>query len=310
MSKKTFKSLDEQIKILKEKGLVINDEDKTKEILFRENYFFINGYRHLFQRENIDNKFIAGTTFDELYGTFIFDRNIRNIMFKYILIIENNVKSIIGYQMSRKYGFKEKEYLNPKNFNQDNIKIRQVYDVLNKVKRQLRVNGKQHAATSHYMNNYGYIPMWVLVKVLSFGIISELYGILRIEDQISIASYYGLNTSTLMTYLQILSNFRNLCAHEDILYDHRLQKFIPDCKYHECLNIEKVDNEYKYGKNDLFALIIIMKEMLSKEEFNDMFYQIGYEVDILDGKVETVPLKTILNKMGFPSNFRDIKEME
>ena len=310
MSKKTFKSLDEQIKILKEKGLVINDEDKTKEILFRENYFFINGYRHLFQRENIDNKFIAGTTFDELYGTFIFDRNIRNIMFKYILIIENNIKSIIGYQMSRKYGFKEKEYLNPKNFNQDNIKIRQVYDVLNKVKRQLRVNGKQHAATSHYMNNYGYIPMWVLVKVLSFGIISELYGILRIEDQISIASYYGLNTSTLMTYLQILSNFRNLCAHEDILYDHRLQKVIPDCKYHECLNIEKVDNEYKYGKNDLFALIIIMKEMLSKEEFNDMFYQIGYEVDILDGKVETVPLKTILNKMGFPSNFRDIKEME
>ena len=310
MSKKTFKSLDEQIKILKEKGLVINDEDKTKEILFRENYFFINGYRHLFQRENIDNKFIAGTTFDELYGTFIFDRNIRNIMLKYILIIEKNIKSIIGYLMSRKYGFKEKEYLNPKNFNQDNIKIRQVYDVLNKVKRQLRVNGKQHAATSHYMNNYGYIPMWVLVKVLSFGIISELYGILRIEDQISIASYYGLNTSTLMTYLQILSNFRYLCAHEDILYDHRLQKVIPDCKYHECLNIEKVDNEYKYGKNDLFALIIIMKEMLSKEEFNDMFYQIGYEVDILDGKVETVPLKTILNKMGFPSNFRDIKEME
>ena len=310
MSKKTFKTLDEQVKILRDKGLIINDEDKVKEILFRENYFFINGYRHLFQRNDADNTFIAGTTFEELYGAFIFDRNIRNIMFKYILIIENNVKSVIGYQMSRKYGFKEKDYLNPKNFNQDNIKIRQVYDVLNKVKRQLRVNGRQHAATSHYINNYGYIPMWVLVKVLSFGIISELYGILKIEDQISISSYYGINSSTLQVYLQILSNFRNLCAHEDILYDHRIQKVIPDCIYHERLNIEKIDDEYKYGKNDLFALIIIMKEMLSKEEFNDMLYQIGYEVDVLDGKVDTVPLKTILNKMGFPSNFRDIKEME
>ena len=309
MSKKTFKTLDEQINIFRDKGLVINDEDRAKEILFRENYFFINGYRHLFQRDNYDSKFIAGTTFEELYGTFIFDRDIRNIMFKYILIIENNVKSIIGYQ-SRKYGFKEKDYLNPKNFNQDNIKIRQVYDVLNKVKRQLRVNGKQHAATSHYINNYGYIPMWVLVKVLSFGIISELYGILKIEDQISIASYYGLHASTLQVYLQILSNFRNLCAHEDILYDHRLQKVIPDCKYHERLNIERVNDDYKYGKNDLFALIIIMKEMLSEDEFSDMLYQIGYEVDVLDGKVDTVPLKTILNKMGFPSNFRDIKEME
>ena len=310
MSKKTFKTLDEQISILKEKGLIINDEEKAKEILFRENYFFINGYRHLFQRDNYDAKFIAGTTFEELYATFIFDRNIRNIMFKYILIIENNVKSVIGYQMSRKYGYKEKDYLNPKNFNQDNIKIRQVYDVLNKVKRQLRVNGKQHAATNHYLNNYGYIPMWVLVKVLSFGIISEVYGILKIEDQIAIASYYNLHASTLQVYLQILSNFRNLCAHEDILYDHRLQKVIPDSIYHERLNIEKVDNEYKFGKNDLFSLIIIMKDMLTKEEFNDVLYQIGYEVDILDGKVDTVPLKTILNKMGFPSNFRDIKEME
>ena len=310
MGKKTFKTLDEQINILKGKGLVINDEERAKEILFRENYFFLNGYRHLFQRDGIDNQFIAGTTFEELYATFIFDRNIRNIMFKYILVIENNIKSIIGYQMSRKYGYKEKEYLNPKNYNQDNIKIRQVYDVLNKVKRQMRVNGKQNAATSHYMTNYGYVPMWILVKVLSFGIISELYSILKIEDQISISSFYGLNSSTLMTYLQILSNFRNLCAHEDILYDRRIQKTIPDTKYHTFMNIEKKDDEYLYGKNDLFALMIIMKEMLSTEEFNDLLYQIGYEVDILDGKVDTVSLKVILNKMGFPNNFREIKNID
>ena len=310
MGKKTFKTLDEQINILKGKGLVINDEERAKEILFRENYFFLNGYRHLFQRDGIDNQFIAGTTFEELYATFIFDRNIRNIMFKYILVIENNIKSIIGYQMSRKYGYKEKEYLNPKNYNQDNIKIRQVYDVLNKVKRQMRVNGKQNAATSHYMTNYGYVPMWILVKVLSFGIISELYSILKIEDQISISSFYGLNSSTLMTYLQILSNFRNLCAHEDILYDRRIQKAIPDTKYHTFMNIEKKDDEYLYGKNDLFALMIIMKEMLSTEEFNDLLYQIGYEVDILDGKVDTVSLKVILNKMGFPNNFREIKNID
>ena len=310
MKKKTFKTLDEQIEILKNKGLIINDEEQAKEILFRENYFFISGYRHLFQRNNIDNQFIAGTTFEELYGTFTFDRNIRNIMFKYILIVENNVKSIIGYQMSRKYGYKEKDYLNPKNFNQDNIKIRQVYDVLNKVKRQIRVNGKQHAATSHYMMNYGYVPMWILVKVLSFGIISEVYGILKIEDQISISSFYKLNSSTLTIYLQLLSNFRNLCAHEDILYDHRTQKVIPDTKYHTFLNINKKDDIYEYGKNDLFALIIILKEMLTKEEFDDMLYQIGYEVDVLDGKVDSVSLKVILNKMGFPDNFREIKNID
>lgn len=310
MAKKIFKTLDEQIQILQYKGLEFRDVDNAKEILFRENYFFISGYRHLFMRSSKDNSFIKGTTFEELYATFIFDRKIRNIMFKYILIIENNMKSIISYQLSKKYGFKEKDYLNPKNFTQDGIKVRQVNDVLNKMKRQIRVNGKQHAATLHYLSNYGYIPMWILVKVLSFGIISELYNILKAEDSYSIAEYYNLQPETLSIYLSLLSNYRNVCAHEDILYEHRTQRSIPDSKYHYLLDIEMTNDEYNYGKNDLFALIIIMKKMLQENEFHDLIYEIGYEIDILDGKVDVVPLNLILNKIGFPSNWRDIADLD
>ena len=58
MANKIFKSIDEQIEILKSKGLVINDLDKTKDILFRENYFFISGYRHMFMRGNKEKGFI------------------------------------------------------------------------------------------------------------------------------------------------------------------------------------------------------------------------------------------------------------
>ena len=81
MEKKIFKNLDEQIQILEDKGLVINDKEKAKDILFRENYFFVNGYRSLFMENFKDRKFIKGTTFEELYAMFRFDRNIRNIMF-------------------------------------------------------------------------------------------------------------------------------------------------------------------------------------------------------------------------------------
>lgn len=310
MANKIFKSIDEQIEILKSKGLVINDLDKTKDILFRENYFFISGYRHMFMRGNKEKGFIEGTTFEELYAVFVFDRKIRNIMFKYILVIENNIKSIISYQLSKKYGFKDKDYLNPKNFTQDALRVRQVYDVLNKMKRQIRVNGKQHTATMHYISNYGYIPMWILVKVLSFGLISELYGILKTEDQVTVSEFYDLNTETLGIYLALLSNFRNLCAHEDILYDHRTQRQIPNTKYHYELEIPKDEEEYKYGKNDLFALIIIFKQMLRDEEFVDLINELSYEIDVLDGKVDTVPLNTILNKIGFPDNWREISKID
>ena len=82
---------------------------------------------------------------------------------------------------------------------------KKILDVLNKVKRQIRVNGKQHSATMHYIINYGYIPMWILVKVLSFGIVSELYGILDNIDQKEIADIYNLDIETLMIYLSVLS---------------------------------------------------------------------------------------------------------
>lgn len=310
MGGKIFKTLDEQIEILKSKGLIVEDVDQAKDILFRENYFFISGYRHLFMRSIKENRFIEGTTFDELYAMFLFDRKIRNIMFKYLLIIENNIKSIISYTLSKKYGFKEKDYLDPKNFTQDSLKVRQVHDILNKMKRQIRVNGKQHTATMHYLSNYGYVPMWILVKVLSFGIVSELYCILKAEDQETIADVYDLDVETLTIYLALLSNFRNLCAHEDILYDHRTQRMIPDTKYHYLLDIDQTDDEYNFGKNDLYALVIIMKQMLRPDEFRELIYELGYEIDILDGKIEVVPLNAILNKIGFPDNWRDIVDID
>lgn len=312
MVKKTkiFKTLDEQIEILRSKGLIINNTEEAKEILYRENYFFISGYRHLFMRSHKDRKFFPGTTFEELYATFLFDRRIRNIMFKYILIVENNVKSKLSYILSKKYGYKEKNYLDPKNFNQDSYKTKQVHDVLNKMKRQIRINGRQHRATMHYISNYGYIPMWILVKVLSFGIVSELYNILKPEDQLALAEDYNLDNETLSIYLSLLANYRNLCAHEDILYDHRTQRSIPDTKYHYLLNIDMTNNEYNYGKNDLYALVIILKHMLTKNEFRELMYEIGYEIDVLDGKVDTVPLNHILNKIGFPDNWRDIINLE
>lgn len=309
MANKIFKTLEEQIDILKDRGLIIKDEESAKSILFKENYFFLNGYRHLLSDKNIKNRFLEGSTFEELYSIFKFDRQIRNIFFKNILIVENNMKSIISYQLSKKYGYKEKEYLNPDNYTQDNLKIRQVNDLLSKIKRQVRVNGRNHSATLHYLDNYGYVPLWIMVKVLSFGIIAEFYTILKPGDQTAIANVYGISPETLSDYLSILSNFRNLCAHEDILYDHRTQRVIPDCEYHEILNISvDEEGEYIYGKNDLFALVIILKKLLSKDEFSEMMFEIKYQIRVLDDMIDTVPLSTILNRLGFPDNWEKICE--
>ena len=304
--KKDFKTIDEQIEILKNKGLIIEDEEEAKEILLRENYFFLNGYRSLLMDSYSNKKFIKGSTFRELYALFLFDRAMRNILFKYLLIIENGLKSITSYQLSKKYGYKEKDYLNPKNFTSDHDKTRRVRDVIDKMKRQIRINGSKHNATLHYIKNYGYVPMWILVKVLSFGIVCELYSILKKEDQIEIASAFNVGTNYLEDFLPILANYRNLCAHEDIMFDHKTEKLIPDTEYHEKLNIFKMDDEYIYGKNDIFAVIIILKYLLRKEDFRLMLKEIDYEKELLDSRIDSIPIEKILDRMGIPKNYLDL----
>lgn len=307
---KIFKTLDEQINILRSKNLIIDDEEYVKSILLRENYFFVNGYRYLFYKSNKEKRFIKGTNFREIYALFYFDRQLRNIFFKNILILENNIKSIISYELSRKYGFKEKKYLNPTNFTNDPKKSKQVGDLVKKIKRQIIVNGSQHVATKHYQSNYGYIPLWVVVKVLSFGIVGELYTILKPNDQQNIAKIFNIDVENMLIYLPILANYRNLCAHEDICYEHKTQKEIPITKYHELLNIPKTNGYYIYGINDLFALIIILKRLLSKEDFHNLLREISYEVDYLAGRLHTINIDKVLDRMGFPKNYKDIVRMD
>ena len=310
MIEKNFKNLDEQIEIFKHKGLIIEDEKYAKQILLRENYFFLNGYRHLFIKSQDNKTYKDGATFEELYSLFLFDRSFRNVLFKYLLVIENNLKSITSYQLSKKYGYRERDYLKEKNFTSAPEKQAQLNDLIRKMKRQIRVNGSQHSATLHYVSNYGYIPLWILVKVLSFGIVSEMFSILKTEDQNDIARIYEIDPEEFMVYLPILANYRNLCAHEDILYENRTQKAINDTVYHQLLKIRKEDEEYVYGKNDVFALIIIMRQMLQNEDFKNMIIELENVVQTLNYNLHTITIKQVLHRMGFPLNWTDIAKIE
>ena len=307
---KRFKNLDEQIEIFKYKGLIVQDEEYARNVLLRENYFFLNGYRYLFMKSSNNKRYIEGTTFEELYSLFLFDRQFRNIIFKYLLVIENNTKSIIAYQLSKKYGYKESDYLRLKNFDTAPEKTRQINDLIKKMKRQVRINGNQHSATRHYLTNYGYVPLWVLVKVLSFGLVSELFCVLKKEDRMAICEFYGIDANVYSTYLPILANYRNLCAHEDIVFSNKTQRYIDDTTYHQLLGIEKTNDEYVYGKNDLFALIIIMRHLLTHVEMKNLVIEIQHALDNLEYNLRSIPINKVLNEMGFPENWKQIADIE
>ena len=106
-----------------------------------------------------------------------------------------------------------------------------------------------------------------------------------------------------------MSNYRNLCAHEDIVFDHKTERQIPDTEYHKKLNIFKMDGEYIYGKNDIFSVIIMFKYMLGDDEFRLMLKEFEYEFEKLDGRIDSIPVEKILDTMGIPKNYIDIINM-
>ena len=70
-----------------------------------------------------------------------------------------------------------------------------------------------------------------------------------------------------------------------------------------------MDGEYIYGKNDIFAVIIMLKYLLRKSEFRVMLKEIEYEIEKLDGRVDSIPIARVLDRMGFPENYMELVEM-
>ena len=80
--------------------------------------------------------------------------------------------------------------------------------------------------------------------------------------------------------------------------------------YLRLLYIPKSDGEYVYGKNDLFALVIILKQLLDKDNFNLFINEMSYEIDCLSGKLEVIKIEKVLHAMGFPNNYKEIVRMD
>jgi len=117
--------------------------------------------------------------------------------------------------------------------------------------------------------------------------------------------------NNMVEYLPLLANYRNVCAHEDLCFNNRTHKKINPTKYHDILNIPKnTFNEYIYGINDMFSVVIIMKEMLKDDDFSLMMNEISYELDILEGKLTSINIDKVLDVMGFPVNYKDIVRLK
>lgn len=313
MSEKEFKTHDELVQLLEDRGIDFskrNSKSDAKKHLQRTGYYnLINGYKDMFLQPGSKDSYISGTTVEEIFALYEFDRKMRGIFLEFILTIEANVKSLIAYEFSQAHG--HKNYLLTSNFNDSSKStVKQAIALIAELHRQT-ANNANDPAIEHYLSVHGYIPLWVLNNVLTFGSISKFYSLMKQPERQRIAKIFGVNDKEFESFLFYLSKVRNFCAHGNRLYCYRSRNPIADTPVHANLGIPMtLRHEYSYGKRDLFACLIVLKMMMSNRDFKQICNLIDQEITELDSQLNVLTIDDVLVVMGFPKDWKRIKKVK
>ena len=204
-------TFDEQLQLLKTRGLVIDNEDMCLEFLRSVNYYRISAYLLPFKQE--DNTYFSGISFDKIHRIYTFDRSLRSLLFSTIEEIELFLRAQLAYYSAHTYG--ALGYLEAAHYNNrhDHEKfIQAINTAIN--------NHKNTPVVQHHNAVYGgQFPIWVIVDFLSIGNLSYFYADWQINDKKLIAkNLFNTSYPFLDSWMKCITVLRNRCAHYSRLY--------------------------------------------------------------------------------------------
>ncbi|MCL1832087.1 MAG: Abi family protein [Oscillospiraceae bacterium] len=205
-----------QLRILNNRGLVIEDLPAARRTLETVNYYRLVHYFAVFLDE-MGEYYEEGTRFTDGVRLYDFDRKLRSIILVSLEEVEVAARAAISNYHSVKYG--ATGYLNADSFDRrHNHK-----GFLHKTQHMITKNADL-TFVRHHNNKYGgSFPLWVLMEMFSFGTLAVFYGDLKVNDKKEIADYYyGHDYRNVENWLENLAILRNRCAHYNRIYGNPL----------------------------------------------------------------------------------------
>ena len=309
--KKEFKTFDEQIFLLKQKGLYIDDEEKLKWYLKSFNYQnIINGYNDFFMINNDrkTNKYKNISNSNGIIELFNFDRYISKLLLGDIQNIERKISTSIAYTLSSI--MKENNVNDGRLFNlsYDHVTIKKIFKIQNKNEvewKKIQENIlKNLNLKEKIFNNANQdikeIPVWSLVIHLSFGSLIYLLKIMnknifyKIMENSNLKNYNDLSNKEMIEIFEILKNARNRICHNNVLYNITISD-----KNNKINLINKFINQDK--KPNLYSLVLIILKLEKPQQNNYLIEKINEKID--DWKDINYDIKKeIVNKIWVNKN--------
>lgn len=245
---KRFLTIDEQVRLLESRGMRCGEE--TELTLLREGYYaVVNGYKRPFvdpvaSAASGEDRYFAGTSFSDVYALFRFDRSLRALTFRHLMMVEATLRSLISYAFCSHHP-KPEAYLDGNNFTQrrDYIRGEGEYDgdlrwMIDTLEHHARSRERdprgpgRDVRVAHFQDVHDTVPLWVLVDELTFGNLKYLFALLKREEQLDVCDGLArisqarpgaaLAPRELGRDLEAIVDVRNLCAHGERLYDARV----------------------------------------------------------------------------------------
>ena len=207
---KPFKSYDEQIALLRQRGLIIANEDTARVILKRMNYYRLSAYS-LTLRKN--DTFYPHVSIEDIVELYDFDAEVRKIVLEFSSIAETSARAYISYYHAKEYG--PLGYLNNQHFEDELLHSAFLNELFSAIKRSSDV-----FVIHHREQRQGIYPVWVVVEETTFGALSRFYKNMLSVDRRRIAKeFYGLPREYVENFMQCASVARNIAAHGGRFYN-------------------------------------------------------------------------------------------
>jgi abortive infection bacteriophage resistance protein len=328
---KKSKTSEELIQELKDKGMIIKDEDFAKEILSKVSYYRLSGYWFKYQnkwinrnavyssqqeKEEKENKFAKEIIFENIANIYKFDSKLRSLCFDALEKIEISISSVICDYMCQKYGaywFLDKN--NIKTYIKKGNVIFSHSKLLDKFEEY--INNSSNKKTSLLKNFYAkysdkFPPYWIISQFITFGTLSLIYKSLDVQDKMNIAKKLNFYKDFLENTLHTLAYIRNICAHYSRLWDKEYSLTPGDINF----KINNRNNIYNYSFNSFSNNASFFHVFYTIALFLKILYPESKWVTLVTKKIEEYQPKTngfvSFERMGFPEGWEElplIKEM-
>ena len=234
-------TIDEQIEMLRERGM-IGDDALMRRWLETVGYYRLSAYWLPFEVPaqaplTRSKRFRPNTQFEVIVDIYMFDRRLRLLIMEAIERIEIALRSRWTNRLSLAHG--AHAHMDPKVFQSGHDHIMRLAGIA------ARTGESNEVFVEHYRKKYTepfLPPLWVVTELMTFGELSKWVAATRDPSvKTAVAADLGLPTrEALEGTLQLLSYIRNICAHHGRVWNRHTVKRLPNIRrFHDDLVVHE-----------------------------------------------------------------------